>query len=157
MPTPTPRNICKFKSQLSVPQSTPKLSLPHISRELSLFLLDTMFRTLPYRQVQLYRTFATHAAATPSRSVNPVTRHDWKKAEIQEIYDTPLLDLVFRSASVHRQHHDPNKIQLCTLMNIKSASCVVSYSYPNPTFSFLSAGGCTEDCQHIQYLNQQRR
>jgi biotin synthase len=39
---------------------------------------------------------------------------------VQQIYDTPLLDLVFRSASVHRQHHDPTKIQLCTLMNIKS-------------------------------------
>ncbi|KIM48377.1 hypothetical protein M413DRAFT_440105 [Hebeloma cylindrosporum] len=85
-----------------------------------------MFRSLPYRRVQLSRALATH---TPSRTVNPVTRHDWKKVEIQEIYDTPLLDLVFRSASVHRQHHDPSKIQLCTLMNIKT-------------------GGCTEDCSY---------
>ena len=94
--------------------------------------LVTMFRTLPYRHVQLSRALATHAIGTPSRTANPVTRHDWKKVEIQEIYDTPLLDLVFQSASVHRQHHDPSKIQLCTLMNIKSAL------YPRylPLFSF---------------------
>ena len=62
----------------------------------------------------LKRSLATHTAAAPP------TRHDWTKEEVKRIYDAPLLDLVFRSASVHRQHHDPSKIQLCTLMNIKS-------------------------------------
>lgn len=79
-----------------------------------------MFRaTFPTRLSQLSRTLATHATpVAPSAS----TRHDWSKQEIQRIYDSPLLDLVFRAASVHRQHHDPTKIQLCTLMNIKSMS-----------------------------------
>jgi biotin synthase len=62
----------------------------------------------------LKRSLATHTAAAPP------TRHDWTKEEVKRIYDAPLLDLVFRSASVHRQHQDPSKIQLCTLMNIKS-------------------------------------
>lgn len=75
-------------------------------------------------RVQFGRTLATHVAQATSPSV---TRHDWTKPEIQEIYDSPLLDLVFRAASVHRQNHDPSKIQLCTLMNIKSAS---HYAYP---------------------------
>lgn len=74
------------------------------------------------------RALATHAAA-PTAHVKQATRHDWDKGEIQKIYDTPLLDLVFRSASVHRQYHDPSKIQLCTLMNIKT-------------------GGCSEDCSY---------
>jgi biotin synthase len=47
-------------------------------------------------------------------------RHDWTRKEIQNIYDSPLLDLAFRAATIHRQNHDPSKIQLCTLMNIKS-------------------------------------
>lgn len=63
----------------------------------------------------LRRTLATHASLPAS-----ATRHDWTRQEIQNIYDTPLLDLVFRAAEVHRKHHDPSKIQLCTLMNIKS-------------------------------------
>jgi hypothetical protein len=72
--------------------------------------------TSPWR-----RFLATHTATAPSTAVAaPPTRHDWTKEEVQQIYDKPLLDLVFRSASVHRQHHDPTKIQLCTLMNIKS-------------------------------------
>lgn len=67
------------------------------------------------------RYLATHttSSSTVSRAP-PSTRHDWAKAEIQQIYETPLLDLVFRAAGVHRLYHDPSKVQLCTLMNIKS-------------------------------------
>ncbi|KAF8649877.1 hypothetical protein AX16_005639 [Volvariella volvacea WC 439] len=77
---------------------------------------------------QLTRGLATHAHNPASSSIKP-TRHDWTKQEIQTIYDGPLMDLVFRAASVHRQYHDPSKIQLCTLMNIKT-------------------GGCSEDCSY---------
>jgi biotin synthase len=72
--------------------------------------------TRPVRLSHLVRTLATHTTAANA----PATRHTWEKEEIQQIYNTPLLDLVFRAAAVHRQHHDPSKIQLCTLMNIKS-------------------------------------
>lgn len=72
-----------------------------------------------------------------SRSLATVThplhsapqRHDWTRQEIQKIYESPLLDLVFRASTIHRQNHDPSKIQLCTLMNIKT-------------------GGCSEDCSY---------
>ncbi|KAI8995364.1 biotin synthase [Trametes punicea] len=86
-----------------------------------------MFRAGPSVRLtlQFRRALATHA----STSTAPPTRHSWTKKEIQDIYDSPLLDLVFRAASVHRQYHDPSKIQLCTLMNIKT-------------------GGCTEDCSY---------
>jgi biotin synthase len=66
-----------------------------------------------------------HAIAVDSRPA-PVTtlstdvRHDWKRAEIQQIFDGPLMETIFRAASVHRLHHDASRIQLCTLMNIKS-------------------------------------
>lgn len=75
------------------------------------------------RPLRLVRTLATHA---PSANVQ-ATRHTWAKQEIQQIYDAPLLDLVFRAAAVHREHHDPSKVQLCTLMNIKSMS-ITSYA-----------------------------
>ena len=79
--------------------------------------------TSAFTTIRLTRRLATHvsrAAAATSATIPPI-RHDWSKSEIKEIYDGPLLDLVFRAASVHRQCHDPKKIQLCTLMNIKSA------------------------------------
>jgi biotin synthase len=80
-----------------------------------------MMRITKSPTMSLWRRFlATHTATPPTSAAAPPTRHDWTKEEVQRIYDTPLLDLVFRSASVHRQYHDPTKIQLCTLMNIKS-------------------------------------
>lgn len=42
-------------------------------------------------------------------------RKQWEREEIQALYDSPLLELVFKSASVHRAHHDPSKIQLSVL------------------------------------------
>jgi biotin synthase len=44
-------------------------------------------------------------------------------AKLQAWYAQPLLQLVFQAATVHRAHHDPNRIQLATLANIKSGRC----------------------------------
>jgi biotin synthase len=46
---------------------------------------------------------------------------------VRQIHDLPLTELVFRAQSVHREHHDPSKVQLCSLLSIKT-------------------GGCPEDC-----------
>jgi biotin synthase len=62
-------------------------------------------------------------------SASAVLRHDWSAQEIRAIYDTPLMDLVFRAATVHRQFHDPGEVQVCKLISIKT-------------------GGCPEDCAY---------
>lgn len=59
----------------------------------------------------------------------PVVKHDWTKEQIEEIYNSPLLELVHSAGSVHRKFHNPQEVQMCTLMNIKT-------------------GGCTEDCKY---------
>ena len=51
----------------------------------------------------------------------------YTKDEIKQVYSTPLLDLIFRSASVHRMFHDPSEVQVSSLLSIKT-------------------GGCSEDC-----------
>jgi biotin synthase len=56
-------------------------------------------------------------------------RNDWKLEEIKEIYDTPVLDLVFRAATVHREYNAIGEVQVCTLLSIKT-------------------GGCPEDCAY---------
>ncbi|WP_338877200.1 biotin synthase BioB [Spirosoma sp. SC4-14] len=56
-------------------------------------------------------------------------RTDWTRAEITEIYNSPVLDLIYRAATVHRQHHDPQEVQVCTLLSVKT-------------------GGCPEDCAY---------
>src|SRR5215203_2414103 len=56
-------------------------------------------------------------------------RHDWTIAEINEIYHTPLLELVYRAATVHRTYNETAEVQVCTLLSIKT-------------------GGCSEDCAY---------
>ncbi len=57
----------------------------------------------------------------------PDLRHDWTADEIEALLTMPLLPLVDRARDVHRIHHDPTRVQLATLANIKR-------------------GGCPEDC-----------
>ncbi|MFB6453846.1 biotin synthase BioB [Chitinophaga sp. Hz27] len=56
-------------------------------------------------------------------------RHDWTKAEIQDIYNLPLMELVYRAATVHREFHAADKVQVCTLLSIKTGGCPEDCSY----------------------------
>ena len=54
-------------------------------------------------------------------------KHNWTKEEILKIYNKPMMDLLYEAATVHRKYHDPNVVQVSTLLSIKT-------------------GGCPEDC-----------
>ena len=56
-------------------------------------------------------------------------RTDWSRDEILKIYNMPVLDLIHQAGIVHRTHHDPQEVQVCTLLSIKT-------------------GGCPEDCAY---------
>lgn len=56
-----------------------------------------------------------------------MTRNNWTRAEIADLFDLPFTELLFRAAEVHRGHHRAGEVQLCTLLSIKT-------------------GGCPEDC-----------
>ncbi|HIK07587.1 MAG TPA: biotin synthase BioB [Trichormus sp. M33_DOE_039] len=56
-------------------------------------------------------------------------RYDWQELEIREVYNTPLLELIYQAASVHRQFHDPKQIQVCKLISIKTGGCPEDCSY----------------------------
>ena len=53
--------------------------------------------------------------------------HHWTKEEIVALYNQPMMELLYEAASVHRNHHDHNTVQVSTLLSIKT-------------------GGCPEDC-----------
>jgi len=56
-------------------------------------------------------------------------RHDWTLDEIKRIHDLPVLDLVYRAAAVHREHHDPREMQVCKLISVKTGGCPEDCSY----------------------------
>jgi len=68
------------------------------------------------------------AAAAP-RAGDGFIRNDWTRDEVREIYKQPLLELVFRAASVHRMHFDPREVQQSTLLSIKTGGCGENCGY----------------------------
>ncbi|HUH28043.1 biotin synthase BioB [Gelidibacter sp.] len=53
----------------------------------------------------------------------------WTRDEVVALYNKPMMELLYEAATIHRQHHDPNKVQVSTLISIKT-------------------GGCPEDCAY---------
>ncbi|KAH6584369.1 hypothetical protein BASA60_001000 [Batrachochytrium salamandrivorans] len=68
-------------------------------------------------------------AQTPYSSTANAPRNDWTKDQIQDVYNTPLIELLYQAATVHRQFFNPREVQQCTLLSIKT-------------------GGCSEDCSY---------
>ena len=70
------------------------------------------------------------AESNSSTTVNAVPpRHDWTRAELRELFELPLPELIFRAQSIHRAYFDPAAVQISTLLSIKT-------------------GGCPEDCAY---------
>jgi len=61
--------------------------------------------------------------------MNNDIKNNWQLDELKRIYNQPFNDLIWQSHTLHRNYHDPNKIQVSTLMSIKT-------------------GGCPEDCKY---------
>jgi biotin synthase len=71
-------------------------------------------------------TLATPSMRSADMAAKPVR---WPRAEIAALFDLPFMELLHRAHEAHLQHFDPSRIQLSTLMNIKT-------------------GGCQEDCKY---------
>ncbi|MGO2131333.1 MAG: biotin synthase BioB [Halomonas sp.] len=56
-------------------------------------------------------------------------RHDWTLDEINTLFALPFNDLLFRAQQVHRQHFDPNAVQVSTLLSIKTGACPEDCKY----------------------------
>src|SRR6187551_193594 len=56
-------------------------------------------------------------------------RNNWTREEITSIFNQPILNLIYQAATVHREFHDPEEVQVCTLLSVKT-------------------GGCPEDCAY---------
>jgi biotin synthase len=54
-------------------------------------------------------------------------RHNWTIEQLSSIYNLPLLELVYKAATIHRQNFDSQEVQVSSLLSIKT-------------------GGCSEDC-----------
>ncbi|KAK7404315.1 hypothetical protein VNO78_05108 [Psophocarpus tetragonolobus] len=69
------------------------------------------------------------AAIHANRTIKDGPTNNWTRDEVKSIYDSPILDLLFHGAQVHRHAHNFREVQQCTLLSIKT-------------------GGCSEDCSY---------
>jgi biotin synthase len=56
-------------------------------------------------------------------------RNNWTREEITTIFNQPILSLIYRAATVHREFHDPQEVQICTLLSVKTGGCPEDCSY----------------------------
>ena len=56
-------------------------------------------------------------------------RNDWQMDEIQNLFDMPFNDLLFKAHTIHRDNFDPNYVQVSSLLNIKTGACPEDCSY----------------------------
>jgi biotin synthase len=56
-------------------------------------------------------------------------RHDWTLAEVKALFEQPFNDLLFQAQTVHRAHFDANRVQVSTLLSIKTGACPEDCKY----------------------------
>jgi biotin synthase len=86
----------------------------------------------------------TTTSATIERPAAPQSRHKWAVAEVEALFEQPLLELVFRAQQVHRSHFDPQEVQRSTLLSIKTGGCSEDCGY------------CSQSARHDSGLTRQR-
>jgi len=84
-------------------------------------------------------------------------RHDWSIPEIESIYSAPLLDLLLRAQLVHREHHHPNEVQGCVLLNVKSGGCPEDCAYCPQSAHYRTEAGRYDLMQVDEALAAARR
>ncbi|WP_111658054.1 biotin synthase BioB [Isoalcanivorax indicus] len=71
----------------------------------------------------------TTSASSAVSADRQATRHDWRRDEVEALFALPFNDLLFKAASVHRAHFDPNAVQVSTLLSIKTGACPEDCKY----------------------------
>lgn len=69
------------------------------------------------------------SSTVQEQGTDHLVRSDWKRSEVEAIYQTPIPELVFQAQTTHRKFHAPDRVQTCQLISIKT-------------------GGCPEDCAY---------
>ena len=80
-----------------------------------------------------------------SATASVATRHDWSLAEVRALFEQPFNDLLFQAQTVHRAHFDPNRVQVSTLLSIKTGACPEDCKYC-PQSGHYKAIGSTRFC-----------
>lgn len=72
----------------------------------------------------------------PMTAADAPPRHDWTRAEVAALLALPFPELIWRAQGVHRAWHDPTRIQVATLLSIKTGGCPEDCAYCPQSVSY---------------------
>ena len=99
---------------------------------------------------------ATPIVSPANATLPATTRHDWSRQEVQALFAQPFNDLLFRAQSIHRQHFDPNQVQVSTLLSIKTGACPEDCAYC-PQSTRYDTGLDVEQLMAVEEVLQQAK
>jgi biotin synthase len=67
--------------------------------------------------------------SSSAKSAEPGVREQWSPESVAALFEAPFADLMFRAQTVHRQHFDPNRVQISQLVSIKTGGCPENCGY----------------------------
>ncbi len=76
-----------------------------------------------------YRSSEIHQKLQQTKQTDTKLRHNWSREEVMELFALPFNDLIFKAATIHREYHNPNQVQISTLLSIKTGSCPEDCKY----------------------------
>jgi biotin synthase len=83
-------------------------------------------------------------------------RHDWTLDEVWALARLPFNELLFRAHSVHRQHFDPNQVQVSTLVSVKTGGCPEDCAYCPQSVRYETGVGREEMMDTAEVLDRAR-
>ena len=84
--------------------------------------------------------------------MSPAVRNDWTLEEVQDVYNKPLLELIYEAATVHRNYNDTGEVQVCTLLSIKTGGCPEDCAYCPQAAKASQLGDSTVPCRMSQVV-----
>jgi biotin synthase len=83
-------------------------------------------------------------------------RMDWRLEDVRTLFALPFADLLFHAQRVHRDHFDPNEVQISTLLSIKTGACPEDCAYCSQSIRF-ETGLKSEPLMDLEEVMQKAR
>jgi biotin synthase len=87
-------------------------------------------------------------------------RNNWTQEEIQHIYDLPVLELVYRAATLHRKFNNTAEVQVCTLLSVKTGGCPEDCAYCPQAARYhtgIDAHGLMQTTEVLEYARKAKQ
>ena len=95
--------------------------------------------------------------AKPANTTAGVQPQRWTVAAIEQLFELPLTELLFRAQTVHREHFDPTQVEFATLLSVKTGGCPEDCGYCPQSVHFDTGVEASKMMELAEVLNVAHR